>query len=81
MPCKESQIEVVCDVGDDYEPFLFVVCGGCGKRIERTEKGWRVIDYALIREAVQNHILDGYSAAISNKWQALRSKIRPVMKR
>jgi len=74
--CKENQIEVLCDTTDCDEPFLTVTCGGCGKRLLRSEEGWYVIDYSVIKHAVNEHLIEVRQAYLSDKFQAFRDKFK-----
>jgi ribosomal protein S27E len=74
--CKENQIEVLCDTTDCDEPFLTVTCGGCGKRLLRSEEGWYVIDYGVIKQAVRDHLLEVRVEHLDIKWQVFRDKLK-----
>jgi hypothetical protein len=72
MPlCKESNIEVIAWSVDD-KPCIKVVCGECHKTIVTTEEGWYVIDYGVIKQAVNEHLIEVRAAYLDTKWEAFR---------
>lgn len=73
--CRESDIEVIAWSIDD-EPCIKVVCGECHKTIVTTEEGWYVIDYGVIKQAVNDHLLEVRADLLQLKWQVFRDKIK-----
>lgn len=77
MPlCKERNIEVLTDSNADDEPYIVVVCNECRKELTRTEPGWYVIDYGVIKQAVNEHLIEVRAAHLDAKWQVFRDKLK-----